>query len=75
MSHIDNVEMKPLDRSSINYAKARAAIFEDFKELAKSNVARAKTRLQWQKKQVIEHLGGVREGRDVKFKDGSQARY
>lgn len=75
MSHIDQVELKPLERKSVSYAKCRAAIFEDFKEHSKSNEAGAKNMMHWRKAKVIEHLGGEREGHNITFADGSKARY
>lgn len=76
---VDNIEMKHNARKSLNYAMARYAIHEDADEIARSNVARAKTWVPAMKRQVIDFLGGecVNKGgkKIVVFSDGTEAKY
>lgn len=79
MSHVDNVVLKHNVRKSLNYARARCAIHEDADEIARGNVARAKTWVPAMKRHVIEFLGGecvTRNGKKVVvFNDGTEAKY
>lgn len=79
MSHVDQVDIRTRDRKSLSYAKCRAAIHEDANEIARGNVARARTWVPAAKRNIIEFLGGetiVENGRKfVVFSDGTRAKY
>ena len=78
-NNVDNVNMNPRNRKSLNYAMARAAIHEDANDIAKGNVARARTWVPAMKRHVINFLGGecvVENGKKfVTFSDGTKAKY
>ena len=75
----DDLGIKPWEKKSIGYARARAYINQKAYNLYKDNAAGAKNFKQGQKKIAVEFLGGKVEWQDKKkfvlFGDGSQARY
>ena len=77
--YIDYVNMKVLNRASINYAMAREAILQDAKVIAVSNAARSKSWTKEKKEFVIHFLKGKiiesKQGKFVSFEDGSKAKF
>ena len=75
----NDLGIKPWEKKSIGYARARAYINNKAYNLFKDNVAGAKNFKKAQKQIAVEFLGGKVEWKDnkkfVMFQDGSQARY
>lgn len=73
---IDQVVWNHNEHKSLGYAKARYAIHADAAEIAKGNVARARTWSRHAKKTIIQFLGGTVDfkTKEVSFPDGSKAR-
>ena len=77
--HCNNTLLNPEGKGSVEYARARSAINEDFKINFPRNEALAKRLRKESKRTVIEHLGGVVSRNDEKklivtFPDKSIAR-
>ena len=71
----DRINVMPGMKLSVVWVQLRSAIDQEIPEIAKWNGALAKTFPDMKKREVAQFFNASRDGKYIKFPDGSQARY
>ena len=71
----DMINVQPNMKTSVIWRQLDSAVSKVAQGIAKHNAAMAKTFPGLKKKEMAEFFNATREGKYIKFPDGSQARY